>query len=225
MGHGFSLTQDDGLDTYTRAFADAGLAALSFDYRCFGDSGGEPRQRFNRAAQRQDWLAAYEFARGLDHVDRDRVIPWGYSFGAGHLVALLTRRRIRPAAALVLAPFVDGLRRIAATPPGAILEVLPPALLDAVGVRRTIPVTAEPGSLGAMNLPGEAAGFARAVPDDSRWRSEITAGVFATVQAQEVSPRTRQRAGFAARAREQFDRLFGGGSSRQSSLEHSSPAR
>lgn len=181
IGHGFSLTQDDGLETYARAFAEAGLSALSFDYRYFGDSDGEPRQRFDRAAQRQDWLAAYGFAQGLDGVDRDRIITWGYSFGAGHLVALTAARRIRPAAALVLAPFVDGLRRIAATSPGTIIRVLPPALLDAAGVRRTIPVTAEPGSLAAMNLPGEAAGFARAVPEDSGWRNEITAGVFATV--------------------------------------------
>jgi pimeloyl-ACP methyl ester carboxylesterase len=181
MGHGFSLTQDDGLELYARTFTDAGLTALSFDYRFFGDSEVEPRQRFDRAAQRQDWLAAHEFAGGLERVDGDRIIPWGYSFGAGHLMTLLTRRRMRPAAALVLAPFVDGLRRIASTPPGTIIRVLAPAILDTLGLRRTIPVTAKPSSLGAMNLPGEAAGFARVVPDGSRWRNEVTAGVFATV--------------------------------------------
>jgi uncharacterized protein len=43
MGHGFSGTQDRLFDTAER-FAEAGLAALTFDYRSFGES-GEPRLR------------------------------------------------------------------------------------------------------------------------------------------------------------------------------------
>jgi uncharacterized protein len=43
MGHGFSGTQDRLFDTAER-FAEAGLSALTFDYRSFGES-GEPRLR------------------------------------------------------------------------------------------------------------------------------------------------------------------------------------
>jgi len=33
------------IDFFARRFAEAGMAALLFDYRFFGASGGEPRQR------------------------------------------------------------------------------------------------------------------------------------------------------------------------------------
>ncbi len=181
MGHGFSLTQRDGLGSFAEVFAGAGVPAMSFDYRYFGDSGGEPRRRFRRSEQRADWLAAYRFASQLDGVDPDRIVPWGYSFGAGHLTTLLASGEIRPCAALMLAPFVDGLRRILATPPASILRLLPAAALDAAGVRRMIPVTGAPSDAAAMNFAGEAEGFERAVASDSTWENEISAGVLATV--------------------------------------------
>jgi dienelactone hydrolase len=44
LAHGFSGVRDQRLDAYAERFAQAGLAALVFDYRYFGDSDGEPRQ-------------------------------------------------------------------------------------------------------------------------------------------------------------------------------------
>jgi hypothetical protein len=43
MPHGFSLTRHDGLAAYAEHLAEAGAAALVFDHRYLGDSGGEPR--------------------------------------------------------------------------------------------------------------------------------------------------------------------------------------
>ena len=43
MGSGLSCVRDQGLDAVAERFAAAGFAALAFDYRHFGDSGGEPR--------------------------------------------------------------------------------------------------------------------------------------------------------------------------------------
>jgi hypothetical protein len=43
MGHGFCGTQDQ-MEPYARQFAEARIAALTFDYRHFGRSEGEPRQ-------------------------------------------------------------------------------------------------------------------------------------------------------------------------------------
>jgi fermentation-respiration switch protein FrsA (DUF1100 family) len=38
MAHGFGATRIGGLDRFAERFAAAGLAALVFDYRSFGDS-------------------------------------------------------------------------------------------------------------------------------------------------------------------------------------------
>ena len=42
MADGFSLTRYDGLATYAEALAGAGAAALVYDHRFLGDSGGDP---------------------------------------------------------------------------------------------------------------------------------------------------------------------------------------
>jgi dienelactone hydrolase len=44
LGHALGGTREDGLEPFARHFADAGLAALAFTYRHFGDSGGQPRK-------------------------------------------------------------------------------------------------------------------------------------------------------------------------------------
>lgn len=181
MGHGFSLTQDDGLSIFATRFAEAGLTTLTFDYRYLGHSEGEPRQRIRQPEQREDWCNAVAHAAGLDGVDADRMILWGYSMSGGHVTHLLSHGDLRPAAALMLAPFVDGLRRVLATPPRALIRVLPRAIADSAGRHRTIAATAQPGELGAMTLPGEADGFARSVPDGSAWRNEASPGVFTTI--------------------------------------------
>src|SRR5580698_10868945 len=86
MGQGFSMTRHDGLAAYAEAFVAAGLAVLAFDYRYFGDSGGQPRQRFSIRAQRADWRAAVAFGRADERIDAARVVGWGFSFGGAFAV-------------------------------------------------------------------------------------------------------------------------------------------
>ena len=114
MAHGFSLTRHDGLPQYAQAFADAGVHALVFDHRHLGDSGGDRRQRFRRSEQLEDWRNAIAFARTIDGVDQ--VVLWGFSFSGGHAVTLAAARD-DVAGLLVIAPFVDGPRRVLGTPP------------------------------------------------------------------------------------------------------------
>ena len=180
MAHGFSLTRHDGLPEYAQAFEDAGMAVLVFDHRYLGDSGGEPRQRFRKSEQLEDWRNAIAFARGLDEVDAERIVLWGYSFSAGHVTTIAAQDQ-RLAGALALCPLVNGTRRVMGARPSEIAWILPRALYDLAGGKVKIPVTAQPGSHAAMTLPGEADGFARAVSEGSPWRNEITPGVFATV--------------------------------------------
>jgi dienelactone hydrolase len=180
MAHGFSLTRHDGLPAYAEALADAGLAVLVFDHRYLGDSGGEPRQRFRKGAQLEDWRNAIAHARSLDGIDPGAIVLWGFSFSGGH-VATIAARDGAVAATLALCPLVNGLPRVLSAKPRDVAWLLPRAVADLAGRHNTIPVTAQPGSHGAMTLPGEADGFARAVPDGSPWGDEISPGVFAAI--------------------------------------------
>jgi uncharacterized protein len=85
MGHGFSGTQDR-LFAGAERFAGAGFAVLTFDYRNFGESGGQPRQVIDIKDQREDWRAAVSWARSQPEIDPDRVALWGSSLGGTHTV-------------------------------------------------------------------------------------------------------------------------------------------
>jgi fermentation-respiration switch protein FrsA (DUF1100 family) len=181
MGHGFSLTRADGLAEYAERFAATGVHVLVFDHRYLGDSGGSPRQRFRIPAQHQDWRSAIAYARSRPEVDPSRIVMWGYSFGGGHVTSLLGKGGLDVLAAMVLCPFADGLKRVLSTPLLVTAWIIPRALLDLLGRRVTIPVTAPAGGRAAMAFAGEADGFAAAVPQGSRWRNQISPGVFLTV--------------------------------------------
>jgi dienelactone hydrolase len=180
MAHGFSLTRHDGLPAYAERLAAAGVAVLVFDHRYLGDSGGMPRQRFRKSAQLQDWRAAVAYARSLEGVDAERIVLWGFSFSGGHAIETAAQDR-RVAATLALCPLVDGLARALSTPPLLSAWLIPRALADQLGRPTLVPVTGQPGERAAMTLPGEADGFAAAVPEGSPWRNEISPAVFLTI--------------------------------------------
>jgi len=180
MAHGFSLTRHDGLPAYAEQFARAGAAALVFDHRFLGDSGGEPRQRIRTGEQREDWRNAVAFARTLPGVDPGRIVLWGFSFSGSHVVeTALADGRI--AAVLGLCPMVDGLARALSTPPALSAWLSMQALAEQLGRPKLVAVTAQPGEHAAMTLPGEADGFAAAVPAGSPWRNEVYPGLFLTL--------------------------------------------
>ena len=83
MAHGFAGTRDMRLDAYAERFAQAGIAALLFDYRHFGASEGEPRQLLDIGKQHEDYRAAIAYARRLGWVDADRIALFGSSFSGG----------------------------------------------------------------------------------------------------------------------------------------------
>lgn len=65
--HGFGGTQDTpALAANAKSFAEAGYAVLTFDYRNFGESGGQPRQLVDIAGQLDDiaTAAAVGYGRG-----------------------------------------------------------------------------------------------------------------------------------------------------------------
>src|SRR5437762_3254115 len=58
MAHGVGAVKEMFLEPIARRFADAGIAALLFDYRSYGASGGEPRQRVFPHDQIEDYRSA-----------------------------------------------------------------------------------------------------------------------------------------------------------------------
>jgi fermentation-respiration switch protein FrsA (DUF1100 family) len=107
MAHGFSAVKEMYLDRFAEAFANAGLAALVYDNRNFGASGGEPRQEIDPWAQVHDYRTAITYAASRAEVDSDRIGIWGSSYSGGHvLVVGAIDRRVKCVTSQV--PLVSG---------------------------------------------------------------------------------------------------------------------
>ena len=181
MAHGFGGTKDSGLLPFAEAFAEAGLDALLFDYRCFGESSGEPRQLAWPPRHREDYRAAVEFARGLDGVDPERIVLWGTSWSGGHVVYVAADDP-RIAGLISQTPDLDGIKTLVRVREyaglGQQLKLTWLGLKDALGARSgrpplTIPTVAPPGELGGMATEESVPGM-QAIAGPT-WRNELTA--------------------------------------------------
>lgn len=178
MAHGLGAVKQMRLDTFAERFAEAGYACLVFDYRHFGESGGEPRQLLSVRRQLEDWRAAVAFARSLPEVNGERVAIWGSSFGGGHVIA--TAAEVPVTAAIAQCPFTHGLASTLAIPPRTSVKVVWRALRDGVNalLRRepvTVTVADEPGTTALMTAPDVVPGYLSLVPDGMEFRNEVAA--------------------------------------------------
>lgn len=183
LAHGLGGTADSGLMPFAQSFADAGYAALVFDYRGFGRSDGQPRQVVSPARQQEDYRAAIVAAASQPGVDPTRIVLWGCSLAGGHVLEV-ARGRQDVAAVISMVPLVDG--RAAAVAAAKLHK--PTALLRATGkaiaakavaaTGRTEPMLAlagPPGSTALMSLDGyEEAYTSVAGPT---WRNEVGASI------------------------------------------------
>src|SRR5229473_7407334 len=111
MAHGFSAVKEMYLDSFAEVFAAAGLAALVYDNRNFGASGGEPRQEIDPVQQVRDYRHAITWARMQPEVDRERIGVWGSSYSGGHVLAVgAIDRRVKCVVSQV--PLVSGYRNV-----------------------------------------------------------------------------------------------------------------
>ncbi|RKF31494.1 hypothetical protein BCY88_12055 [Paraburkholderia fungorum] len=83
--HGFCGIQELLLPRFAEAFALAGYAAVTFDYRGFGASGGE-RGRLVPSMQIEDIHTVVAFVKERSDIDAARVGLWGTSLGGGHVL-------------------------------------------------------------------------------------------------------------------------------------------
>ncbi|MBE1547566.1 dienelactone hydrolase [Mycobacterium sp. OAS707] len=187
LGHGLGATREMRLDAFAERFAKAGIAALAFTYRHFGDSGGQPRQLLSIKRQLADWDAAIAWVKDRRDVDSTRIAVWGSSFGGGHAITVASRHpELR--AAVSQCPFTDGVASALALGPGASLKALPLVARDLAAKVRgrapvTIPLAGAPGSVALMNAPDALPGYQALLPPRMTFRNEAAARVAPTIMA------------------------------------------
>jgi pimeloyl-ACP methyl ester carboxylesterase len=181
MGAGGTLTRHHGMPAYAERFAAAGLAALTFDYRHWGDSAGVPRRWFSLARQLEDWRAAVAYARSLDGVDPDRIALWGMSTAGGH-VLVTAAADPRVAAVVAIAPVADGVAfNLRPAPLGVQVRSLWRATREVVTRRPVMmPVAGPPGTLAANDAPEAMRGF-EDLTGGVGWRNEVNSSPVLTM--------------------------------------------
>jgi alpha-beta hydrolase superfamily lysophospholipase len=169
MAHGLSGTRRDRLGPFAERFAEEGMAALIFDHRGFGESGGEP-DLFDPSRQLEDWRAAIDCARAHPGVDPDRVATFGSSMGGGNALAAAAGDP-GVAAAVSQVPFLD-MSQAHRAPRPVVARML---LAAARGGH--LPAVGRPDEPAFINAPGAEAGWRRVVSEgeDSRWRNRVSA--------------------------------------------------
>lgn len=168
MAHGLSGTRRDRLGPFAERFAEAGITALVFDHRGFGDSEGEP-DLFEPRRQLEDWAVAIDHARSLDGVDPARVATFGSSMGGANALAAAAADP-RVAAAISQVPFLTMFQAHRSP-----LRVQ--ARMVAAAIRgRHLPAVGQPGEAAFINARGGEAGWRHVVAtgEDSRWRDRAS---------------------------------------------------
>jgi fermentation-respiration switch protein FrsA (DUF1100 family) len=166
MANGLGGTKDIILESYAVRYQQAGFAALTFDYRHFGESEGKPRQLIWIPYQLEDYSAAINFARSLEEIDPKRIALWGTSASGGHVLVTAAKDH-RIACVAAQCPGLDGrasgsmlLKREGI---GHVLRMVMHGQRDLVrswfGLSpHKIPIVGKPGSI-AMMTTSEACGF------------------------------------------------------------------
>ena len=170
MAHGLTGTRRDRLGAFAERFAAAGIAALVFDHRGFGDSTGEP-DLFEPSRQLDDWRAAIAFARSLSGVDAGRVATFGSSFGGGNALAAAAEDS-NVAAVISQVPSLDRDAQGFTKPPRVVEE-----MKTAAAEGRYLPAVGQPHEAAFISAPGAEIGWRRvvAIGEESRWRNRVSA--------------------------------------------------
>jgi uncharacterized protein len=185
LGHGLGATREMRLGAFAERFAQAGIAAVAFTCRHFGDSTGQPRQLLSIKRQLADWDAAIAHVKTRPDVDGSRIAVWGSSFGGGHAIVVASRHpELR--AAVSQCPFTDGLASARALGPVGTMRLLPTVARDVIaGALGREPVmltlAGAPGEKALMTAPDALPGYLALVPDDTAFINEVAARVAPTI--------------------------------------------
>jgi pimeloyl-ACP methyl ester carboxylesterase len=171
LNNGFGGTKDGMLEQFALRYAQAGMASINYDYRYFGESSGEPRQYYNKAAQLEDMKAVIAYARSRKEIDSKKIALFGTSAGGGYgLIEAASDKNI--SAVICQCPALDeeadkkhALKSLGI---GHMLKLLIHALRDKGRSRfglspHSIPIVGPPGSFAVLTAPGAFDGYARVI--------------------------------------------------------------
>jgi pimeloyl-ACP methyl ester carboxylesterase len=181
MAHGFGAERTFGLPAYAETFAANGLAVYLFDYRCFGESGGEPRNYVDQGRHLQDWKSAIAHVRSLPGINTNRIALWGSSFSGGHVIA--TAAKDHDISAIVAqVPFVDSVSTTFKLGFKYLLQATPHAIRDLSRVLtfrspHYVKLIGKPEEFAIMNTPESYPGYSSIVPDETEWENKCPARI------------------------------------------------
>jgi uncharacterized protein len=180
MAHGIGGIKAGGLSPFAERFREEGFAAIAFDYRNFGGSGGQPREALSVPRQRADYSTVIGWAVEQPYIDARQIIAWGTSFAGMHVLELAVSDT-RLAAAVAQAPLTDGLAAAMMSPLKNGIRLFGLALLDRLGSlfgRQPIyiPGHGRPGELSIGATPDGPFGEKLMTPKDGTlWHDRVAA--------------------------------------------------
>jgi pimeloyl-ACP methyl ester carboxylesterase len=155
MAHGWGGVQDALTLPFYPRFLEAGFAVMTFDYRGWGASEGQPRQVINPHHREQDIEVALAHLKTRPQIDPARIVLWGTSFGGGHAIHVGSKH---PELFGIIAqvPMLDGMKAAMATP---LLRLLRFGLYAVVDLLRGskplyVPIVGAPGQFSSMDRDG-----------------------------------------------------------------------
>ncbi len=185
LNSGFCGTKDILLERYALRFVKDGFAALSFDYRHFGDSQGEPRQLYSVSKQFQDIKAAVKFARARGGIDPERIVIWGTSSSGNYGIAIAVEDK-RIAGVIGQSPSLDheadGKWIVERDGIGWLLKLFVHAQRDKGRSRfglspHTFPAVGRPGTTAMHIAPGFFEGYQKIAKDSKTFKNEVCARI------------------------------------------------
>jgi uncharacterized protein len=181
MAHGFANIRTARLPVFAESFVETGYAAFLFDYRTFGDSGGEPRHWVHPGRQIEDWEAAIEYVKSRPEVDASRMILWGTSFSGGHVLQLAASRP-ELKAVISQVPHVSGPATSRLVHPGTVLKTTLAAVIDVAAglIGRTwySKIIGQPGECAAITNDNADESYRDMLPDDTDWENRVLSRSF-----------------------------------------------
>lgn len=181
LSNGFCGTKDAVLEEFAFKFVDNGVAAITYDYRYFGESGGEPRQLFNGIKQMEDLRAVIDYARKQEKIEENKIVLWSTS-AAGRYGIIIAAEDKKIAGVISQCPSLDHgeddkliLKREGI---GYFLKILMHAQRDKGRSRfglspHSIPAVGKPGSFALLNAPGAFEGYKSLMSESEHFINEI----------------------------------------------------